>query len=750
MQTNGLHSATLARAAAAGIIALGWVLSGCTGVPTRGETAARRQAESAAAEYRPGGHRPALPPLTEDSGLSNYLAYAMLNQPSVEAAYYDWTASVERITQARSFPDPQFAFQMDIQNAVTSVMPGLMGSIPWPDKLRVAALAASEESRAKYFAFRAAALRTAFDLKRAYYQLYFLDEKVRVSRETLRLLSDLEKLARTQNEVGKVTLQDVLRAQIEEERLRTDLANLEDSRSALAAQFKAALGMGGRDPAPPMPRRFESTTLDLAPDQLLETALSRSQRLRAMEAEVRAAEASIILARKGRLPDFSLGFMADARTSPTLYRLPGFPGTVTLPIWRDKIAAQIAEAQANKQSVQARLSAEQIGLAVDVAEKAFLYREATLRLRLLNERLLPKARQSLAVARSAYLAGQTDFFNLTDSERTLLGFEARQSGGGDTAGSRSGGTLAHRPGHDAGRRNCGGWFDSPLRWGGGARQNHRRRGHVTDSATRPNRLMLLFVQNLRRTVPSFGEAMALLGIAVGLGAMLSLAGCSPSGPPVGSVPAKEKTLYTCGMHPQVVQDHPGDCPICGMKLTPIRKPAEGSQVGATAPSGERKVKYYKSTMMPGKARQTPGKDSMGVDMVPVYEEQAAATESSAIAIDPVTTQNMGIRTATGGARPATPGDSHGGGHQLQRDDAGRRDHEIQRLDREARRERHRPVGDEGRPVVRDLFTRALQRATRVFAGCRAGGQRGRCRGVEGHSAGEAEVPGRLGRTDRGP
>jgi membrane fusion protein, copper/silver efflux system len=31
-----------------------------------------------------------------------------------------------------------------------------------------------------------------------------------------------------------------------------------------------------------------------------------------------------------------------------------------------------------------------------------------------------------------------------------------------------------------------------------------------------------------------------------------------------------KTLYTCGMHPQIIQDHPGNCPICGMKLTPIR------------------------------------------------------------------------------------------------------------------------------------------------------------------------------------
>jgi RND family efflux transporter MFP subunit len=32
-----------------------------------------------------------------------------------------------------------------------------------------------------------------------------------------------------------------------------------------------------------------------------------------------------------------------------------------------------------------------------------------------------------------------------------------------------------------------------------------------------------------------------------------------------------KTLYTCGMHPQIIQDHPGNCPICGMKLTPIRR-----------------------------------------------------------------------------------------------------------------------------------------------------------------------------------
>ena len=27
-------------------------------------------------------------------------------------------------------------------------------------------------------------------------------------------------------------------------------------------------------------------------------------------------------------------------------------------------------------------------------------------------------------------------------------------------------------------------------------------------------------------------------------------------------------IYTCPMHPEVQQDHPGDCPKCGMTLEP--------------------------------------------------------------------------------------------------------------------------------------------------------------------------------------
>jgi len=41
-----------------------------------------------------------------------------------------------------------------------------------------------------------------------------------------------------------------------------------------------------------------------------------------------------------------------------------------------------------------------------------------------------------------------------------------------------------------------------------------------------------------------------------------------SGAPAPVAPAKPGTMYTCPMHPQIRQDHPGSCPLCGMGLEP--------------------------------------------------------------------------------------------------------------------------------------------------------------------------------------
>jgi Cu+-exporting ATPase len=38
--------------------------------------------------------------------------------------------------------------------------------------------------------------------------------------------------------------------------------------------------------------------------------------------------------------------------------------------------------------------------------------------------------------------------------------------------------------------------------------------------------------------------------------------------------AREGAVYTCPMHPQIVRDGPGSCPICGMALEPRTVTAE--------------------------------------------------------------------------------------------------------------------------------------------------------------------------------
>lgn len=96
-----------------------------------------------------------------------------------------------------------------------------------------------------------------------------------------------------------------------------------------------------------------------------------------------------------------------------------------------------------------------------------------------------------------------------------------------------------------------------------------------------------------------------LAAALGLGYVLGWRGGGPGGEtPAGGEPAAEtKVQYTCSMHPFIIRDEPGLCPICGMDLTPI-KPGSAP---ATAATGE----------------EAPGQ----------------------IRIDPVTAQNIGIRTA---------------------------------------------------------------------------------------------------------
>lgn len=50
-------------------------------------------------------------------------------------------------------------------------------------------------------------------------------------------------------------------------------------------------------------------------------------------------------------------------------------------------------------------------------------------------------------------------------------------------------------------------------------------------------------------------------------------------PPAEGKPVPQNAIYTCPMHPEVRQEHPGDCPKCGMALEPLDATGEDSGSG---------------------------------------------------------------------------------------------------------------------------------------------------------------------------
>jgi hypothetical protein len=68
----------------------------------------------------------------------------------------------------------------------------------------------------------------------------------------------------------------------------------------------------------------------------------------------------------------------------------------------------------------------------------------------------------------------------------------------------------------------------------------------------------------------------------------------------------------------------------------------GAALLSAGPAGPGRILYYKSTMMPGQISDQPAKDSMGMDMVPVYESENQS--GPAIKIEAATLQRMNLKT----------------------------------------------------------------------------------------------------------
>ncbi|MDD5306818.1 MAG: efflux RND transporter periplasmic adaptor subunit [Deltaproteobacteria bacterium] len=139
------------------------------------------------------------------------------------------------------------------------------------------------------------------------------------------------------------------------------------------------------------------------------------------------------------------------------------------------------------------------------------------------------------------------------------------------------------------------------------------------------------------------------GIAVGGSAVfLVMRGRGDSH--AGAAAPDHKPLYQCPMHPAITSDHPGDCPICGMKLVLMKQDQPAPSQTAAIPA-KRGILFYRSPMDPKQTSPTPRKDEMGMDYVPVYSDEAQGNGGrqveglATVTIDPARQQLIGLRTA---------------------------------------------------------------------------------------------------------
>jgi len=194
------------------------MLAGCAHDWARGGSGSwqppRRQAAPLQAVDR---DKSLLPELTEESGVSDYLAYAALNNPGLEAAFNRWKAALERVPQVRALPDPRFTYRYYIEQVETRVGAqrqafGIAQTFPWPGKLKLRGYAALEAADAQRKRYEAQKLELFYQVKDAYAEYYYLWRAIAILKENVLLMQNIEKVLRARYKVAAASYPDVIRA----------------------------------------------------------------------------------------------------------------------------------------------------------------------------------------------------------------------------------------------------------------------------------------------------------------------------------------------------------------------------------------------------------------------------------------------------------------------------------------------------------------------------------------------------------
>jgi outer membrane protein TolC len=377
-----------------------------------------------------------LPELTESSGLSDYLAYAALNNAGLKAAFQRWKAAVEQVPQAKSLPDPKFTYGYFIEEVETRVGPqrqkfGIMQTFPWFGEIEARTDAAAASAKAARKQYDAAKLKLFFEVKDAFHEYVYLARAIEIARENLELIRHFEQVARTKYMVAAAGHPDVIRAQIELAKLDDQLKTLEDLRDPIVARLNAVLNRRSFEMLP-WPKREEFRKADVNQKQLVVLLKQMNPELAALDFEVEAARSKVELAKKKFYPDIGVGIdwlqtdsalgagISDSGKDPIILMF-----TMNLPIWQDSYRAAELQARANARKAAQRKTQAENTLIAHAERLLYEFYDSDRKIKLYGDIIVPEANDLVAASETAYKAGAIDFLSLIDAQQTLLQYQLR-------------------------------------------------------------------------------------------------------------------------------------------------------------------------------------------------------------------------------------------------------------------------------------------------------------------------------------
>ena len=323
---------------------------------------------------------------TGPTDLEPWIELALDGHPEIRAVRNRIEAARQRAPQARALADPEIGYGYFIEPIETRTGPqrhriSFSQRLPWFGTLARREAAANADVTILQEQLRQFEFDVIHELQSHVSELAFLEASIALTRENVEVLRRFEAIARRRYELATTSHPDVVRVQLEIGRLEDRLTQLEETRPVHVAAINERLGRAADAPfdTPPL---IDDVTDESLPALLDELAASPT-RLRPFEASLTRQDLLTDLATRAARPSFRFGFAYQVTGDARFDAVPGDGEDamiaeigLTLPIWRRKNRARVAESESIARSLTDAREAERQRLATRVTRAHFAHRDA--------------------------------------------------------------------------------------------------------------------------------------------------------------------------------------------------------------------------------------------------------------------------------------------------------------------------------------------------------------------------------------